>query len=144
MNLKEANLKSAKTKLALLAALFSGVAFSSSVTVSPNEPSGKIRTIVSQPANKLFRVSISEIDGVLINNSNNAYWLAPGMHKIKLVPIFEHQTGTIKTTGKKSRTTHPLFELDVKEGRTYTLAAKLEGSRLYNWTAVVHKDEATK
>ncbi|PIP80932.1 MAG: hypothetical protein COW84_02555 [Gammaproteobacteria bacterium CG22_combo_CG10-13_8_21_14_all_40_8] len=130
-------------KMVSLAFLASS-AMASSVTVSPNDPSGIVRSIVTNPAAKLNKVLITEIDGVLVHQHDGPYWLAPGKHQLKLAPVFSDLTGTVGSISNNHHKSHPLFELNVEQGKTYTLAAKQTDAHLNTWKAVIVSEKTTR
>jgi hypothetical protein len=126
-----------KTSLLGLA-LLALSACASGPTVSPSEPHGIVVLATAQTARNNFQVQIREIDGVQIQGAQNAYWLAPGRHTLRLTAILTNARPMIREV-RETRADHlaNAMVLDVEDGKRYVIAARRVGQSGAEWEPVV-------
>ncbi len=141
-------------------ALLSIGACTSGPTVSHTEPHGIVVLATAQTSHNNFPVQIREIDGVPVlagratlvgggrilgggaitadADVQNAYWLAPGRHTLRLTVILTDGRPLLREVRetRAEQAAHVLV-LDVEEGKRYVIAAHRTGQRGSDWEPVV-------
>jgi len=71
-----------------------------------------------------------------ISQGRRQLMLQPGVHQIRLGAILGESSMTLSVPGNEG-SENPIVTIDVKEGVRYSVAAKIEGSRMSDWRAIV-------
>lgn len=132
--------RTAYRALTLAAAVLATAACSMQpVTVSPSEPHGIVVQATPQTANGIYPVVIREIDGRRVQGQQNAYWLAPGEHELRVFPQIDRTATRAQPSTFDRRDEHErnVLRLTVEEGKRYLIAARIEGARTDGWEAFV-------
>ncbi|MCG6871438.1 MAG: hypothetical protein LJE84_04030 [Gammaproteobacteria bacterium] len=125
--------------IGLLAAATTSLGAATLPTVSPAEAHGVV-AIGQRIAANIFPAVITRIDGVSVvgaaDTGRTAWWLAPGEHTLKLVPLFDDRAGTIRGARNHRNETSDM-KLTVQEGKRYLVGAKITGATFNDWEPVL-------
>jgi hypothetical protein len=112
----------------------------SSPFVKPSEPNGMLIFNVSHSTEDVFPVSLYSIDGKQVLTRNNAVWLSPGKHTIRVNSKID-LTGrsAVVTARKKNNSKNKAIEIDVKEGKKYYVGYDASDDNSNNWQPIVWK-----
>lgn len=137
------------------------------MTVSASDPHGIVAVGNAQFPRDIHPVVLQEIDGrqvpgtgfdevpvdasaVIVDGSfrlsaQNAFYLSPGPHQLRLTAIIREDLAlTLPPTQRLSDRSAGLLTLNVAEGRRYLIGARLDSARPEHWEPVVYAVEGIR
>ena len=130
-----------KNTLLVIILTFSVTIFASPF-VKPSEPNGKLNFSQTHISKNIFPVSLYYIDGKQIIKRNNAVWLKPGKHSIRVSSVVNLNSRSkslrkrIKYNIKNQNNT---LEINVEKDKTYYVGLDTNDSDPNKWHPVVWK-----
>ncbi len=120
--------------------LFTSISLSAPF-VKPSEPHGMLIFNVSHATQDVFPVSLYSIDGKQVITRQNAVWLSPGKHTIKVNSKINltARSGVVTARQKITSFRNKSIEIDVKEGKKYYVGYDASDNNSNNWHPVVWK-----
>lgn len=109
-------------------------------TASPSEPSGLVKTVQANPAQRLYKVIFIAIDGQNLAEPRSEIWLKPGVHELEMTALLQREDSLGMRTGRRNRTSK-IFTLTVKNQYIYHIGAQMESSDPQTWRPVVDRTE---
>lgn len=129
-----------KTILTLSLILFSSLGITSSFA-KPSEASGILKLNQDHPKNNIFAVSLFAIDGKQIIKRDNAVWLKPGAHTIRVsatVNLNSRSKLSIKRQKVNNKQDNTL-DIFIEDGKTYYVGYDTNDTDPNKWHPVVWK-----
>ena len=145
----------AKTVLIALLSILPAACATQRVTVSPSEPHGIVLVKQSNIPQNIFPVILTRIDGRNLPNtladagnlpiaglggslptSRGAFWLAPGKHQLRVMPVFSEHANALHGVSRRRHQPGNL-SVEIEEGKRYLIGAKLEGPTFNDWQPIV-------
>jgi hypothetical protein len=119
-------------------ALLTLSACASGPTVAHTEPHGIVVIATQQANSNNYPVRIHEIDDEAVLGSQNAYWLSPGRHTLRVAAILTDVRPMIREV-RETRADHEghVLEINIEEGKRYVIAAHRTDGRAGDWEPVV-------
>ena len=110
--------------------------------VKPSEPSGILKLNQSHPSADIFPVSIFSVDGKQVNIRNNAVWLTPGNHTIRVhstINLDSRSSALITRQKANNAKQNNTLELTIEDGKTYYVGYDASDRNPNKWRPVVWK-----
>lgn len=113
----------------------------SSPFVKPSEPNGMLIFNASHASQDVFPVSLYSIDGKQVLTRNNAVWLSPGKHTIRVNSKIDltGRSGVVTARQKNNSFDNKVIKIDVKEGKKYYVGYDASDNNSNNWQPIVWK-----
>ncbi len=128
--------------LLTLLLLFSTFMIVASPFARPSEPNGILRLNQDHPSENIFPVTVYQINGKQILKRNNAVWLKPGTHTIRVTSAIALNQRS-KYASKRQKFNNPVeyntLEIKVEEGKTYYVGYDTNDRDPNKWRPVVWK-----
>lgn len=129
-----------KTILTLSLIIFSSLGITSPFA-KPSEASGILKLNQDHPKNNIFAVSLFAIDGKQIIKRDNAVWLKPGAHTIRVsatVNLNSRSKLSIKRQKVNNKQDNTL-DIFIEDGKTYYVGYDTNDTDPNKWHPVVWK-----
>ena len=128
-------------KILFITALIFTTIINANPFAKPSEPSGVLNLGTLHTTKDIFPVVINQIDGQNVVNRNNAVWLKPGKHSIKVSAIVDlsHRSHGITHKQKGFNQKNRDLEINVENGKMYYIGYDTSDSNPNNWKPIVWK-----
>jgi hypothetical protein len=127
--------------LTLLSIIFSTVVLSNPFA-KPSEASGILKMNVPHTSKDIFPVTLFEVDGKQVIRRNNAAWLKPGKHTIRVsasIPLDSRSKAVTTRQKVNNSKNNNTLELIVEDGKIYYIGYDTSERNPNKWRPVVWK-----
>lgn len=108
----------------------------------PSEPSGMLKMNIPHTSKDIFPVTLFAVDGKQVIRRNNAVWLKPGKHSIRVnasIPLDSRSTTATSRQKFNNRKSNNTLELTIEDGKIYYVGYDTSERNPNKWHPVVWK-----